>query len=115
LMLFGILISWLIWYKNFSLPKQFASLIKTLETVFKNKYYFDYLYENIFSQNIILLGKMLHKWVDAHLIDSVFVLGSARTVQQISSKTRQLHTGDLTQVALIFFVLLVIFTAFWFS
>lgn len=115
LMLLGILISWLIWYKNFSLPKQFASLIKKIETVFKNKYYFDYLYENIFSQNIIRLGKMLHKWVDAYLIDSVFVLGSARTVQQISSKTRQLHTGDLTQVALIFFVLLVIFTAFWIS
>ena len=59
----------------------------------KNKYWFDDIYQTVFSQGSVKLGKFLSKNVDSGLIDGTIVNGTANTVGAVSTILRQIQTG----------------------
>jgi NADH-quinone oxidoreductase subunit L len=67
----------------------------------ENKYYMDWINENLFAPAARLTGQGLWKGGDAALIDGVMIDGSARTIGGIASLTRLLQTGYLYWYALV--------------
>jgi len=86
-------------------------------TLLENKYYMDWINENIIARAARCLGIGLWKGGDQALIDGLAVNGSAKVVALFAAVTRRLQTGYLYHYALAMivglFVLLTWFTAPW--
>jgi len=80
--------------------RAFAPLVKVME----NKYYMDWINENIFAAGARLLGRGLWKIGDVTIIDGLFVNGSARLVGWIGSLVRLFQTGYIYHYALVMLV-----------
>ncbi|WP_196139483.1 NADH-quinone oxidoreductase subunit L [Aliikangiella sp. G2MR2-5] len=77
--------------------------------VLRNNYYFDKMYIDYFSAGSVGLGKKLWQWIDAGLIDSWIVNGSAKTVAAISGQVRKIQSGYLYHYVLVMVVGLLAF------
>jgi NADH-quinone oxidoreductase subunit L len=95
----GVLTAWLFFLKNPAwadgAQRRFARLWKLLV----NKYYFDWLYEQIVARLGRGLGWALWKAGDEVLIDGVGVNGSARSIGWFATVVRQLQSGYLYHYA----------------
>ncbi|GIX52836.1 NADH-quinone oxidoreductase subunit L [Sphaerotilus sulfidivorans] len=87
-----------------AIPAFFARALAPLVTVMENKYYMDWINENIFAAGARLLGRGLWKIGDVTLIDGLFVNGSARLVGWIGSLVRLFQTGYIYHYALVMLV-----------
>ncbi|HOE83142.1 MAG TPA: NADH-quinone oxidoreductase subunit L [Myxococcota bacterium] len=90
------------------LQESLAGLYKTLV----NKYYVDEAYNAVVVKPLIGGSKLLHRWVDAGLIDGIAVNGPAKALAYVGRTARRLATGDVQTYAAIFaigIVLLVLF------
>jgi NADH-quinone oxidoreductase subunit L len=70
----------------------------------ENKYYIDWINENIIARLARLTGMGLWKGGDEGLIDGVLINGSARTVGGIAAIGRRLQNGYLYFYALVMIV-----------
>ena len=93
LAVFGIVFAWYCYCKNTALPGKIASASGPVYRMLENKYWFDDIYQTVFSQGSVKLGKFLSKNVDSGLIDGTIVNGTANTVGAVSTILRQIQTG----------------------
>jgi NADH-quinone oxidoreductase subunit L len=87
-----------------SIPATFARVLAPVITVMENKYYMDWINENILAAGARLLGRGLWKGGDVALIDGAAVNGSARLVGMFASVVRLFQTGYIYHYALVMLV-----------
>jgi NADH-quinone oxidoreductase subunit L len=80
-----------------ALKQRFSFIYRLLD----NKYYMDWINENILARAARLVGMGLWKGGDVGLIDGVVIDGSARTVGAIAGLARLLQSGYLYWYALV--------------
>ncbi|MFG6487852.1 NADH-quinone oxidoreductase subunit L [Roseateles sp. BYS78W] len=84
-----------------SIPATLAKVLRPLVIVLENKYFMDWINENILARAARLIGTGLWKGGDAGLIDGLIINGSARTVGGIAGLVRRVQTGFLYWYALV--------------
>ena len=89
----GSIFAWYCYCKNKALPGKIANAFGPLTKIVEHKYGFDEFYQKVFSLGSIALGKFLHRYADAGMIDGVIVNGSAKTVGLFSGMMREGQTG----------------------
>ncbi len=89
----GIAFAWYCYCKNRELPGKIAARFSLITRILENKYGFDELYQKLFSNGSVVLGRFLHRYADAGLIDGVIVNGAAKTVGLFSGMMRESQTG----------------------
>ena len=109
--IFGILTSYYLYLVKTELPEKLAIIFKPFYQVLINKYYFDYLYENVFARLINQLGNSLWTVGDIKFIDNFIVNGTAEKVGYFSNKLRQLQSGYIYHYALMMVLGLSVFLA----
>ena len=85
-------------------PEWPAAIKRTFMPVFnllENKYYLDWINENILARGACMLGAGLWKVGDQKIIDGFFVNGSWKLVGWVSGKVRKAQTGYLYHYALV--------------
>ncbi|MBQ0931354.1 NADH-quinone oxidoreductase subunit L [Ideonella alba] len=83
------------------IPAAIAKALKPVITVLENKYYMDWINENILARAARGLGIGLWKGGDQTLIDGAVVNGSAQAVGALARVTRLVQTGYLSWYALV--------------
>src|SRR6185312_1312292 len=81
--------------KKPSLANSLARSLSWLRTILLNKYYFDWINENIIAGASRLLGRSLWRGGDAALIDGALVNGSASLVGRLGGVVRLIQSGYL--------------------
>jgi NADH-quinone oxidoreductase subunit L len=97
----GVVVSWYMYLINPKVPAAFARILRPLIVVLENKYYMDWINENILARLARGLGLGLWKGGDQALIDGAVVNGSWRLVGWVSGVARQLQSGYLYHYALL--------------
>ena len=82
-----------------SLANSTARTLSWLRTLLLNKYYFDWINENIIAGASRLLGRSLWRGGDAAIIDGALVNGSASTIGRLGGLVRQIQSGYLYSYA----------------
>ncbi|MBV8468751.1 MAG: NADH-quinone oxidoreductase subunit L [Burkholderiaceae bacterium] len=84
-----------------SIPAAFARTLRPLMVLLENKYYMDWINENILAPLTRGLGLGLWKVGDQGVIDGVLVNGSAAAVGGVAGLVRRVQTGHLYWYALV--------------
>jgi len=84
-----------------------------LHRLLDHKYYFDELYQKVFAQGSVKLGRGLWNKADAGFIDNGLVNGSARLVEWIAARVRRWQTGFLYDYAFAMIIGLIGILAVW--
>jgi NADH-quinone oxidoreductase subunit L len=103
LALAGVVTAYVFYLVKPGIPAAIARTFRPVVTLLENKYYMDWINENIFAPAARALGTGLWKGGDVALIDGA-IDGSARTVNRIAQATRLLQTGYLYWYALVMIV-----------
>jgi NADH-quinone oxidoreductase subunit L len=120
----GVALSYYMYMINPALPAAIKRSCMPLYRLLENKYYLDWINENILARAARGLGFLLWKGGDQMVIDGAVVNGSWKLVGWVSSIMRRLQTGFLYHYALIMilgiFVLLSYFSTWpmvveWFN
>jgi NADH-quinone oxidoreductase subunit L len=104
LALAGVVTAYVLYMVKPEIPAAIARTSRPVVTLLENKYYMDWINENVFAPAARGLGRGLWKGGDVGLIDGVLIDGSARTIGGIASLTRLLQTGYLYWYALVMIV-----------
>jgi NADH-quinone oxidoreductase subunit L len=113
LMSSGIFVAWLCYIKFPDLPGKIVSKTGFIHKALVNKYGFDDFNQLVFARGARGVGQILWQIGDVKIIDGLFVNGTARSVQIISSIVRKVQTGYLYHYAFaIILGLLVLLTVF---
>jgi NADH-quinone oxidoreductase subunit L len=99
LMLAGFATAWVFFYWKPSLANSVARTFSWLRTILINKYYFDWINENIIAAASRLLGRSLWRGGDMALIDGGLVNGTAASVGWFGSVMRNVQSGYLYSYA----------------
>jgi NADH-quinone oxidoreductase subunit L len=97
----GVVTAWWFYLKQPSIPAAIKSRFQWIYTLLENKYYMDWINENVFAAGARLLGMGLWKGGDETLIDGALVNGSARAVGGVAQVVRLFQTGYLYFYALV--------------
>ena len=101
LALAGVVVAWYMYLINPAVPAFLAQALRPLVVLLENKYYMDWINENILARGARLLGVGLWKGGDRALIDGLLVNGSWKVVGRISSVVRWFQSGYLYHYALV--------------
>ena len=101
LALAGVVLSYYMYMINPALPAAIKRAVQPLYTLLENKYYMDWINENILARAARGLGFGLWRGGDQALIDGAVVNGSWKLVGWISSMARHLQSGYLYHYALV--------------
>ena len=96
----GVVSSYYMYMINPSVPAAIKRACMPIYTLFENKYYMDWINENILARGARALGTGLWKGGDQSVIDGGIVNGSWKLVSAVSVVTRQLQSGYLYHYAL---------------
>ncbi len=96
----GVVSSYYMYMINPSVPAAIKRACMPIYTLFENKYYMDWINENILARGARALGTGLWKGGDQSVIDGGIVNGSWKLVGAVSAVTRQFQTGYLYHYAL---------------
>ncbi|MBG9386507.1 NADH-quinone oxidoreductase subunit L [Caenimonas aquaedulcis] len=99
LALAGVAMAWYMYLVNPAVPARIKSAVQPLYTLLDNKYYMDWINENILARGARLLGTGLWKGGDQAVIDGAFVNGSARAVGWFAGVVRWFQTGYIYHYA----------------
>ena len=100
LALAGVATSYYMYMVNPALPAAIKRMFLPVFNVLENKYYLDWINENILARGARLLGMGLWKVGDQALIDGAVVNGSWRVVGWVSGLVRKVQSGYLYHYAL---------------
>ncbi len=100
LALSGVALSYYMYMVNPALPAAIKSRCMPIYTLLENKYYMDWINENILARGARALGTSLWKGGDQTVIDGFFVNGSWKLVARLAGVVRRLQTGYLYHYAL---------------
>jgi NADH-quinone oxidoreductase subunit L len=95
----GALVAWFLYLRRPDLPARWQQQFSGVYRLLINKYYFDWLNENVLARAGRLFGGFLWKVGDETVIDGAVVNGSARTVGLVASVARGLQSGYLYHYA----------------
>ena len=101
LALSGVASAYYLYIVNPTLPAAIKSRMLPLYTLLENKYYLDWINENILARGARGLGAVLWKVGDQFLIDGLLVNGSWKMVGRLSSIVRKAQSGYLYHYALV--------------
>jgi NADH-quinone oxidoreductase subunit L len=101
LALAGVVVSWYMYLINPAVPAAIGRALRPLVIILENKYFMDWINENILARGARALGNGLWKVGDRTLIDGLVVNGSWKLVGMVSNWTRKLQTGYLYHYALV--------------
>ena len=96
----GVVTAWYMYLVNPAVPAAFARALRPLVVVLENKYFLDWINENILARGARFLGTGLWKGGDRMLIDGLLVNGSWKLIGWISGRVRQMQSGYLYHYAL---------------
>ncbi len=109
----GVVVAWYMYLINPAVPAFFAKALRPLIVVLENKYFMDWINENILARGARLLGTGLWKGGDRALIDGLVVNGSWKVVGWVSGVVRWFQSGYLYHYALVMILgILVLMTYF---
>jgi NADH-quinone oxidoreductase subunit L len=97
----GVLASYLMYMVFPAVPAAIKRICMPLYTLLENKYYLDWINENILARGARALGVGLWKVGDQAIIDGAVVNGSWKLVGWISGGVRKVQTGYLYHYALV--------------
>jgi NADH-quinone oxidoreductase subunit L len=100
-MLIGLLIAWMAYIRDTSIPNQVAEQLGPVYRFLYNKWYFDELYDFLFVRPAFWLGRQLWKRGDEGTIDRFGPDGAAWVVSRGSVLARRVQSGYLTSYALV--------------
>jgi NADH-quinone oxidoreductase subunit L len=101
LALAGVVVAWYMYLINPAVPAAIGRALRPLVVILENKYYMDWINENILARGARALGTGLWKVGDRTLIDGLVVNGSWKLVGMVSNLVRKLQTGYLYHYALV--------------
>ena len=101
LALAGVVVAYYMYMVNPAVPAAIKRSFMPLYTLLENKYYLDWINENILARGARMLGTGLWKGGDQTLIDGVLVNGSWKLVGAIAGVVRKLQSGFLYHYALV--------------
>ena len=96
----GVVSSYYMYMINPAVPAAIKRVCMPIYTLFENKYYMDWINENILARGARALGTGLWKGADQSVIDGGIVNGSWKLVGAVSAVSRQLQSGYLYHYAL---------------
>jgi NADH-quinone oxidoreductase subunit L len=96
----GVVSAYYMYMINPAVPTAIKRVCMPLYTLFENKYYMDWINENILARGARALGTGLWKGGDQSVIDGGIVNGSWKLVGAVSAVTRRLQSGFLYHYAL---------------
>ncbi|PUE61595.1 NADH-quinone oxidoreductase subunit L [Limnohabitans sp. 2KL-17] len=97
----GVVTAWYMYLINPKVPAFFARALRPLIVVMENKYYMDWINENILAKGARGLGLGLWKVGDRAIIDGLLVNGSWKLVGKVSGVVRWFQSGFLYHYALV--------------
>ncbi len=100
LALAGVASAYYLYMVNTALPAKIKSTFQPIYTLLENKYYLDWINENIVARGTRALGTGLWKGGDQFLIDGTVVNGSWKVVAWLSGVVRRVQSGYLYHYAL---------------
>ena len=101
LALAGALSAYYLYLVNPGVPRAIQQRATLIMRVLENKYYMDWINENLIAPAVRGLGRVFWKVGDQTLIDGAVVNGSWRLVAWVSGVARRLQTGYLYDYALV--------------
>jgi NADH-quinone oxidoreductase subunit L len=97
----GVVLSWYMYLIHPAVPTAIGRALRPIVVLLENKYYMDWINENILARLARGLGLGLWKGGDQAIIDGAVVNGSWRLVGWVSGVARQLQSGYLYHYALL--------------
>jgi len=101
LALAGVVTAYLFYMVFPAIPVVFGRVLRPVIVVLENKYFMDWINENILARAARGLGTGLWKGGDMGLIDGLLINGSARGIGSIAGGVRRLQSGLLYWYALV--------------
>jgi len=101
LALAGVVVAYVFYMVKPAIPAAIKARFGFVYTILENKYYMDWINENIFAALARGMGRGLWKGGDVGLIDGAIINGSARAVGGVASVVRLIQTGYLYWYALV--------------
>lgn len=96
----GVALSYYMYMVNKALPAKIQSIFQPIYTLLENKYYMDWINENILAKFARGLGIVLWKAGDQAIIDGAVVNGSWKLMGWISSVVRRVQSGYIYHYAM---------------
>jgi NADH-quinone oxidoreductase subunit L len=115
LALAGVVLAWYMYLKNPALPARIQRMFQPVYTLLDNKYYMDWINENIIARAARALGTGLWKGGDQGVIEGVFVNGSARMVGKFAGVIRWVQSGYIYHYAFAMLVGIVVLMTYFVS
>lgn len=95
----GAVIAWYCYLINPKVPAAIKSSLSGVNKVLENKYYVDWVNEQIIARALRCLGRGLWQTGDRGIIDGLLINGSARVVGWVSAISRHLQSGFIYHYA----------------
>lgn len=95
----GAVIAWYCYLINPKVPAAIKSSLSGANKVLENKYYVDWVNEQIIARGLRCLGRGLWQTGDRGIIDGLLINGSARVVGWVSAISRHLQSGFIYHYA----------------
>ncbi|NML46422.1 NADH-quinone oxidoreductase subunit L [Ramlibacter sp. G-1-2-2] len=95
----GVVLSWFFYMKRPDIPAAIKQRCQPIYTLLENKYYLDWINENIIARAARAIGTGLWKGGDQGVIEGVFVNGSARAVAWFAGVVRWVQSGYIYHYA----------------
>jgi NADH-quinone oxidoreductase subunit L len=99
LALAGVVLAYYMYLVNPALPAAIKRKAQPIYTLLENKYYLDWINENVLARGVRALGLGLWKGGDEKLIDGAVVNGSWKLVGWVSGMVRRLQSGYIYHYA----------------
>jgi NADH-quinone oxidoreductase subunit L len=99
LVLGGVLAAWALYIKWPDLPGRIDAKLRPLRVILENKYWFDWINENIIARGSRLLGTGFWKIGDGALIDGAIIGGSTGFIGWFAGVIRRVQSGFLYSYA----------------
>jgi NADH-quinone oxidoreductase subunit L len=115
LALAGVVLAWYMYLKNPALPARVQRMFQPVYTLLDNKYYMDWINENIIARAARALGTGLWKGGDQGVIEGVFVNGSAKLVGKFAGVIRWVQSGYIYHYAFAMLVGIVVLMTYFVS
>ncbi len=95
----GAVIAWYCYLINPKVPAAIKSSLSGVNKVLENKYYVDWVNEQIIARGLRCLGRGLWQTGDRGIIDGFLINGSARVVGWVAAISRHLQSGFIYHYA----------------
>jgi len=96
----GILCAYIIYMWREGLAQKFVRIFRPLHSLFYNKWYFDEIYNAVFTRQAFRLGA-LFKWSDKHIVDGLGPDGVAALAHKFAKGLGKMQSGFLFHYAFI--------------